>query len=235
MNPDPIFDIDDAIAAANSFASACRHGVVHDVEHWLGQVRVRDIAQGYLRAAENGHVAVVAMLDPMVDIEARRIALQAAVTENDLVMAQVVLGERGCAILGSPMGSVSFQMAVDFCRPEMVALLAPYVSVNSRNNALTRVITRGSLSVLHALAAHCDPFKLGANLLWAAGDGMEDVVAFLLPFANDQQLVNASRLAGQQLHWTVVDMIKAYGVKKVLMQEIPLLLVNEKPSKKSRI
>ena len=235
MNPDPIFDIDDAIAAANGFASACRHGALHDVEHWLGQVREREIAQGYLRAAENGHVAVVVMLDPMVDIETRRIALQAAVTENDLVMAQVVLGERGCAILGSPMGSVSFQMAVDFCRPELVALLAPYVSDNSRHNALTRVVTRGSLDVLHALAPHCEPNKLGANLLWAAGDGMEEVVAFLLPFANDQQLANASRLAGQQLHKTVVEMISAYGVKKALMQEVAHLVVNEKPSKKSRI
>ena len=220
MNPDPIFDLDTPIEAANCFAAACRHGVLHDVEHWLDKVSEQDIKQGYLRAAENGHPDVVTMLDPHVDTDTRRIALQAAVTENCLPVAQAVLARRPQFTLAGPKGAAAFQLAVDFCRPEMVALLAPRMSDNSKHNALTRVITRGSLDVLKALAPHCNPHKLGANLLWAAGDGMEDVVAFLIPFANRDQMANARRLAMQQLHTGVVQMIDAFVSKADLTKEV---------------
>ena len=226
MNPDPMFDLDNAIVASNGFASACRHGVLHDVEHWLDKVPEHDIKQGYLRAAENGHPDVVTMLDPHVDTDTRRIALQAAVTENSLHVAQSVLVHRPNATLAGPMGAAAFQMAVDFCRPEMVSLLAPLVSKNSRHNALARVITRGSLDVLRALAPHCNPVKLGANLIWAAGDGMEEIVSFLLPFANNDQMANARRLATQQLHGDVVRMIDAHQLHSALARELGVTIDN---------
>ena len=226
MNPDPLFDLDSAIAASNGFASACRHGVLHDVEHWLDKVPEHDIKQGYLRAAENGHPDVVGMLDPHVDTNTRRIALQAAVTENNIHVAQAVLVHRPNATLAGPMGAAAFQMAVDFCRPEMVSLLAPHVSENSRHNALARVITRGSLDVLRALAPHCNPVKLGANLIWAAGDGMEEIVSFLLPFANNDQMANARQLATQQLHGDVVRMIDAHRLHSALARELGVTIDN---------
>lgn len=230
MNPDPMFDLDNAIVASNGFASACRHGALHDVEHWLDKVPEHDIKQGYLRASENSHPDVVTLLDAHVDTDTRRIALQAAVTENNIHVAQAVLVLKPNATMAGPMGAAAFQMAVDFCRPEMVALLAPLVSENSRHNALARVITRGSLDVLRALAPHCNPVKLGANLLWAAGDGMEEIVSFLLPFANNEQMANARRLAAQQLHGDVVEMIDAYQLNAVLARELGATINNAEPA-----
>lgn len=219
---DPLFPLDAEMQANVTVERAGRLGDLEGVELHMDLAVHAYVSAAYLRAAENGHTAIVKLLNERMDTPTRRTALLAAAVEGRPDIAHAVLATKPVSITAGPQGQVAFKVAVDQGRACMMDVLAPWAEHGSLSTALIRSVSRNHLDLVTALIPHCEPDIIGSALLWAASDGLVDMVDALMPHADNDALVRAMEPARRHLHSDIHNMLRDGQAWRMLQAALDL-------------
>lgn len=229
---DALFPLSAEMLASAELVSAARQGDAQGVKAHLDLAGHQARQDAFLRAAENGHTAIVRLLVHRVDLDHKRTALMAAATEGHREVAEAVLEGQRRQVLAGGLGRDAFQLAEACGRVSMVDLLAPAVSPGTLTVALQRAAQRTNLEMVEAIIPHCDTEAINDALMWCAGDGMLEVASALLPHAHPEVLERVKAWATRNMHYDIAMLVGVACERQALLAAVQAQTLETRQSRR---